>query len=179
MGMNPETYVENAIITESRDFDAIKARLTDRNLRLLHSAMGVATEAGELLDAIKKALFYGKELDTVNFSEEMFDVMWYLAIGVHELRTSFEEGMDVNIAKLKARYGEKFDAARALKRDLKTERGILEGNPQLNIGTGVLGIAPAQQCPRCSSTDRNVRKEVYSDSSLYDSRECPHYWHEK
>lgn len=163
MGMNPETYVENAIITESRDFDAIRTRLTDRNLRLLHSAMGVATEAGELLDAIKKALFYGKELDTVNFSEEMFDVMWYLAIGVHELRTSFETGMDVNIAKLKARYGDKFTAARALKRDLKVEREILEGI----------------KCPRCSSTDPNVRNEVYSDSSLYDFRECPHTWHER
>lgn len=129
--MNPETYIENALVTESQDFDAIRARLTDRNIRLLHCAMGVATEAGELLDAIKKALFYGREVDTVNFSEEMFDVTWYLAIGIHELRTSFEQGFDTNIAKLKARYGERFSEARAVNRDLDTERRILEGEPLL------------------------------------------------
>ena len=128
MGMNPETYVENAIVTESRDFDAIRERLTDRNLRLLHAAMGVATEAGELLDAIKKALFYGRELDTVNFKEEIGDACWYFAIAIHELDTNFEAVMDTNIAKLKARYGEKFSAARALKRDLTIERRILEGD---------------------------------------------------
>lgn len=129
--MNPATYIENAIVTESRDFDAIRSRLTDRNIRLLHCAIGMATEAGELLDAIKKVLFYGKELDTVNFSEEMFDSTWYLALGIHELKTSFEQGWDTNIAKLKSRYGHKFDEARALERDLETERKILE-----NVGLG-------------------------------------------
>jgi NTP pyrophosphatase (non-canonical NTP hydrolase) len=92
--------------------------------------MGAATEAGELLDVIKKAIFYGKEVDTVNFSEEMFDMTWYLALGIHELRTSFEAGMDTNIAKLRARYGETFSAGRALKRDLEAERKILEISPQ-------------------------------------------------
>ena len=126
--MNPETYVENAILTNSQDFDAIRARLTNRNIQLLHAAIGAATEAGELLDAIKKALFYGKEVDEVNFKEEIGDACWYFAIAIHELDTNFEAVMDTNIAKLKARYGEKFDAARALKRDLKTERRILEGD---------------------------------------------------
>ena len=74
--MNPETYVENAILTNSQDFDAIRARLTNRNIQLLHAAIGAATEAGELLDAIKKALFYGKEVDEVNFKEEIGDACW-------------------------------------------------------------------------------------------------------
>jgi hypothetical protein len=34
--------------------------------------------------------------------------------------------MENNIAKLKARYGEKFSEDRAVNRDLKTERKILE-----------------------------------------------------
>lgn len=126
--MNPSEYIENALVTEGQDFDAQRARLTDRNLRLLHCAMGAATEAGEMLDVIKKAIFYGKEVDTVNFSEEIFDRLWYIALGIHELRTSFEAGMDTNIAKLRARYGGKFDAAKALNRDLETERKVLEGS---------------------------------------------------
>ena len=168
MAMNTETYVENAIVTESRDFDAIRARLTDRNLRLLHSAMGVATEAGEL--------FYGKDLDTVNFSEEMFDVMWYLAIGVHELRTSFETGMDVNIAKLKARYGDKFEAARALKRDLKTERGILEGNYSLDT-TPISTPSWLPRCETCGSTDPSDHKTFFKVNQGY--RDCGDTWHER
>lgn len=125
--MNPSEYIENAIVTESRDFDTLRPRLTDRNIRLLHAAIGATTEAGELLDSLKKAIFYGTELDVVNFKEELGDLLWYIAIAYDELDGSFEDGMDVNIAKLKARYGEKFDAARALKRDLATERKILEG----------------------------------------------------
>jgi NTP pyrophosphatase (non-canonical NTP hydrolase) len=126
--MNSTEYIKLATVTESTDFDAIRARLTDRNIRLLHAAMGVATEAGELLDAIKKVLFYGKELDIVNFSEEMFDTMWYLALGCSELKTTFEQGWDTNIAKLKARYGDKFSEYAATHRDLETERAILEAS---------------------------------------------------
>jgi NTP pyrophosphatase (non-canonical NTP hydrolase) len=124
--MNPSEYIENAIVTESRDFDAKRSRLTDRNIRLLHAAMGACTESGELLDSLKKAIFYGKELDVVNFKEELGDILWYLAIAYHELDGSFEESMETNIAKLRARYGGKFDAARAVKRNLETERKILE-----------------------------------------------------
>jgi NTP pyrophosphatase (non-canonical NTP hydrolase) len=124
--MNPTEYIENAIVTNSQDFDAIRARLTNRNIQLLHAAIGAATEAGELLDAIKKALFYGKTVDEVNFKEEIGDSLWYFAIAIHELDASFEELMGTNIAKLRARYGDKFSAARALKRDLDSERKILE-----------------------------------------------------
>ena len=124
--MNSETYVKNAILTNNQDFDAIRDRLTNRNIQLLHAAIGAATEAGELLDAIKKALFYGKELDTVNFKEECGDLCWYIAITLNELDTSFEDIMEVNIAKLRTRYGDKFTEALALKRDLDSERRILE-----------------------------------------------------
>jgi NTP pyrophosphatase (non-canonical NTP hydrolase) len=98
--------------------------------------MGASTEAGELLDSLKKAIFYGKELDVVNFKEELGDILWYIAIAYHELGGSFEEGMEVNIAKLRARYGDKFTAARALKRDLDVERKILEG-VQANVEADV------------------------------------------
>ena len=38
-----------------------------------------------------------------------------------------KKSFDVNIAKLKARYGEKFSSEKAINRDLETERNILEG----------------------------------------------------
>ncbi len=128
--MDTKEYVNNAIKTESRDFDAIGGRLKEvRNQRLLHAGIGLSTEAGEFLDALKKHIFYGKDLDTVNLSEEMGDIFWYCAIIADELGVNFADVMDTNIAKLKARYGEKFTEQRAQKRNLDTERTILEQQP--------------------------------------------------
>ncbi|MCB0379145.1 MAG: nucleoside triphosphate pyrophosphohydrolase family protein [Bdellovibrionales bacterium] len=120
-------YIKNAVKTESRDFSAIGERLQSvQNQRLLHGGIGLATEAGEFLDALKKHVFYGKELDTVNLREEMGDIFWYCAIIADELEVDFKDVMERNIAKLKARYGEKFSEDKANHRDLDEERQILE-----------------------------------------------------
>lgn len=125
--MDSMTYIKDAIKTESRDFDSMNDRLNDEGLkRLLHSGIGLSTEAGEFLDALKKHIFYGKELDRVNLAEEIGDMFWYLAIACDELNINFESVMDRNIKKLKARYGDKFSETKAEARDLKTEREILE-----------------------------------------------------
>lgn len=126
--MTNKEYVQNALVTESNNFEAIGARISQpENIRLLHAAIGLATEAGEIQDQLKKAIFYGKTLDRVNLAEEMGDLFWYLAILADTLGVSFDEIQEKNIAKLKARYGSKFSEAAALNRNLDTERKILEG----------------------------------------------------
>ncbi len=124
--MKTSEYISNALRTESNDFEAIRGRFSEENIRLLHATMGLATEAGEALDAIKKHLFYGKPLDKVNLKEEMGDLFWYLAIMADALEIDFEPIMERNIEKLKARYGEKFSDLNANVRNLKVERQILE-----------------------------------------------------
>lgn len=124
---NNKQYVKDALVTESADFVAIAQRLgTPENIRLLHAAIGLATEAGEIQDQLKKAIFYGKPLDKVNLAEELGDLFWYMAIMSDALGVSFDDIQEKNIAKLKARYGAKFSEAAALNRDLDTERKILE-----------------------------------------------------
>lgn len=125
--MNSKQYIKDATRTESTNFTAMNERLNDDGLkRLLHAGIGLSTEAGEFLDALKKHIFYGKELDKVNLAEEMGDLFWYMAIVADELGFEFEEVMEKNIAKLKARYGEKFTEEAAEKRDLNREREILD-----------------------------------------------------
>lgn len=120
-------YIKDAIKTESTDFEAMAKRISSKeSLRLLHSAIGLATEAGEIQDCLKKHIFYGKDLDRVNLKEEMGDVFWYLAILADELGVDFTEVMEKNIQKLKARYGEKFTEEKAANRNLTAERQILE-----------------------------------------------------
>lgn len=94
---------------------------------LLHAVMGLVTETGELMDALKKQHAYGKPLDLVNLREEAGDVLWYLPLLCRALGVSLETVAETNIAKLRARYPEKFTSGHALNRDLETERKILEG----------------------------------------------------
>lgn len=96
------------------------------DMNLLHAAMGIGTEAGELLDAFKRKIFYGKELDVVNVKEEIGDIMWYIAILLRELDLDFEDILQLNIDKLRARFPQKFTETHALNRDLGAERKILE-----------------------------------------------------
>jgi len=102
------------------------AEAGDETLNLLHCAIGASTEAGELLDAFKKHIYYKKELDVVNIGEEIADIQWYLFNLCRLLNLDMEQLLEANIAKLKARYGEKFSEEKAINRDLNTERNILE-----------------------------------------------------
>jgi NTP pyrophosphatase (non-canonical NTP hydrolase) len=125
--MNAKEYKEQALRTESNDFSSIKSRMASSDsIRLLHAAMGMQTEVAEFTDMLKKHIFYGKPLDLVNLKEELFDTTWYMAIALDVLEGSFEEGFQKNIDKLKARYPEKFSEEKAINRDLKKERSILE-----------------------------------------------------
>ena len=122
-------YISDVLRSENKDYNGMLRRIeTVDNIRLLHGGMGISTEAGELLDALKKHIFYGKKLDYVNISEELGDILYYISICMNVLGISFEEVMEKNIEKLKARYPEKFTEDKAINRDLDTERKILEND---------------------------------------------------
>jgi NTP pyrophosphatase (non-canonical NTP hydrolase) len=117
-----DNYIELALRTDPspEQYKIIAERNEQPNMmRLEHALMGIVTEAGELMDQLKKHIVYGKELDLVNLAEECGDVFWYLA----ELESSIKK---TNIAKLKARYPEKFTETDAVVRDLGIERDILD-----------------------------------------------------
>jgi NTP pyrophosphatase (non-canonical NTP hydrolase) len=125
--MKKNNYQNDALRTESNDFEAIAKRLQNpETIRLFHCGIGLATEAGEFLDALKKHIFYGKEIDRVNLSEELGDIQWYSAIGADTLNDTLDNIQDVNIKKLKSRFPDKFTGKDALNRDLDKERDILE-----------------------------------------------------
>lgn len=92
-----------------------------RNTDLLHAVLGICTEAGELADPVKKAMFYGKPLDVANIKEEAGDLLWYLSGPLcRALNCTLRELAQGNIDKLRARYPEKFTEAAAIARADKT-----------------------------------------------------------
>lgn len=124
-------YVNLALRTESLSEEVIQRLSDPKVVRLLHAAMGLTTEAGELVDMLKKHIFYGKPLDEVNVIEELGDSFWYAAIAIDVVQTTLDEVMTRNVAKLRQRYPEKFTEQAALERNLDAERRILEDNGDL------------------------------------------------
>ena len=87
--------------------------------RLLTASIGLSGEVGEFNDIVKKVLFQGKEVDedTIrHLRSELGDICWYMAQACMALNTSFEEVIDMNIAKLSDRYPGGFDALRSASR---------------------------------------------------------------
>ena len=119
--MKASDYIEAATKTESLP----SLILTQRQTRLLHAAMGLETESGEIVDMLKRHLFYGYNMDRINALEEVGDILWYIALILDELDSSFEMVMAANIAKLQFRYPEQFDATMAIIRDKANEREVL------------------------------------------------------
>ncbi len=121
-----QNMVHAATRTEP-DYATCLARMTPEMMRLLHVAMGLTTEAAEFTDMLKKHIFYGKPLDKVNLIEELGDCTWYERVGCAALEIAYIDMLERNIAKLKARFPERYSDAAAINRDLATERRILEG----------------------------------------------------
>ena len=93
---------------------------------LAYLALGLAGEAGEFADHIKKVLRDGVELDLASAIEELGDIAWYVAVAAAHLHEGqHDEGvgrmplslvLDHNVQKLRARYPNGFEAGRSLAR---------------------------------------------------------------
>ena len=93
---------------------------------IIHAIIGKATEAGELLELLEIVTIGGEQFDPINFKEEIGDGMWYDAIGLEAVDGTIAETQNTNIAKLRARFPNKFTEYDANNRNLSAERKILE-----------------------------------------------------
>jgi NTP pyrophosphatase (non-canonical NTP hydrolase) len=117
---------------ETLDMDLTPVGMTMRDgRRLVHGLIGAATEAGELLEAIVKAIDNKEPLDKVNLIEEIGDGLWYAAAVMRVCNTDFASVQQINIDKLKKRFPNGFSMVDANVRNLVVERAVLE--------TGVFG----------------------------------------
>ncbi|MCB1711444.1 MAG: hypothetical protein KDH96_02845 [Candidatus Riesia sp.] len=100
------------------------------SIKLLHSMVGVITETAGELPPLITSLLKKQDLDVINLNEEYGDVMWYIDRGLDAMNCTVGQSLDINIDKLSKRYPQgHFDSERANKRDLLSEREVLN---QLN-----------------------------------------------
>ena len=112
-------FVDAVTSNESKSSESFSVRLRELYSeglpveRLLTAAVGMSAESGEFIEVVKKMIFQGKPVNEENLfhlKRELGDVMWYVAQACMALDTTFDEIVEMNVDKLKARYpGGEFD----------------------------------------------------------------------
>jgi NTP pyrophosphatase (non-canonical NTP hydrolase) len=78
--------------------------MSSQDADLMHMVIGVAGEAGELLDAAKKIVIYNKPPDFTNIVEELGDIEFFLEGVRQNLGITRDECLAENVKKLQKRY---------------------------------------------------------------------------
>ena len=90
--------------------------------RRLVSGLGVAGEAGEVADLIKKFEGHGHPVDPERLVEELGDLLWCVANVASLYDLDLEAIVVHNIEKLARRYPRGFEPGRSLNRDHPDDR---------------------------------------------------------
>lgn len=92
-------------------------RALDAKGHLFNGTLGLAGEAGECADLLKKHYYQDGRLFVDDLEDELGDVLWYVAETAAALGVTLEEVARHNVDKLRKRYPEGFDADRSLHRE--------------------------------------------------------------
>ncbi len=84
--------------------EVIAQTINHNKIDMIHAVLGIAGEAGELVDAIKKNVIYNKELDITNIIEELGDIEFYMEQLRQRLGITRNETLEANMSKLAKRY---------------------------------------------------------------------------
>ncbi|WP_088811060.1 MULTISPECIES: nucleoside triphosphate pyrophosphohydrolase family protein [Listeria] len=80
---------------------------------LTNYGLGIAGEAGEVTEIIKKYAFHGHDLDKEKLTKELGDVLWYVSQIAKWADIQMEDVAHANIDKLQRRYPNGFDRERS------------------------------------------------------------------
>lgn len=86
--------------------------------RLIISALGLAGEAGEFANFVKKMTAHGHDISKDTFIDELGDILWYVAEAASSLELDLSEIADNNVKKLRKRYPEGFSEERSINREV-------------------------------------------------------------
>ena len=102
------------------EYQKLAMRTSNKELstdaHLMNGALGLAGEAGEVADLMKKSFMQGHWLNYAHVAKELGDVLWYIAETATAIGYTLDEIMQMNIDKLKARYPDGFDTERSTHR---------------------------------------------------------------
>lgn len=106
-------FVNGITSAPSKDFASFLERIKElqsSNIdvpRLLTSAIGMPSEAGEFSEIVKKLIFHGKEFTPdmhTHLVKELGDVIWYWVVACIALNVNPNDVIKANVDKLMNRY---------------------------------------------------------------------------
>jgi|DEB19_MinimDraft_3_1074340.scaffolds.fasta_scaffold17384_5 NTP pyrophosphatase (non-canonical NTP hydrolase) len=92
------------MIDEYQEMVAALFKRVDFSHDLLHAALGLGSEAGEVQTTVKRMHAYDADLDTNNLLEELGDIMFYAVALAQVCGMSMEQVLEANMRKLSRRY---------------------------------------------------------------------------
>jgi NTP pyrophosphatase (non-canonical NTP hydrolase) len=101
-------YQHAALATMARDKDELTTLAT--------LALGIAGEAGEVADLVKKQIGHGHPADPDKIAKELGDVLWYVACLADAYGFYLSKIARLNIDKLEERYPDGFTTERSIHR---------------------------------------------------------------
>lgn len=108
--------LENINVTNSVD-----SSIEDPMIAIL----GIIKSSLKLLDFLKKKIYYNKSINLELFTHHSNQIISLLLVYAKLYKIDTPKSWDINIEKLRARYGEKFSSDKAINRNLEAEREIL------------------------------------------------------
>lgn len=88
----------------------------DGERRLIVAALGLAGEAGEFANLVKKMTAHGHDFDRSALSDELGDVLWYIAEAASACGLQLNDVAEMNVSKLQKRYPQGFNRERSIHR---------------------------------------------------------------
>lgn len=117
LGAGPRLTVDDYAEAAMRTSSLTRAKtFSDPEVGVLIAALGLAGEAGEFADHVKKWVAQGHELDYDKLDAEAGDVAWYLARYAEARGIPLSDIFKQNIRKLEARYGGRFSPEKSRNR---------------------------------------------------------------
>lgn len=90
--------------------------IADNDIMIIWNAIGLAGEAGELAELVKKGIFHQHGIDPEKAKKELGDVLWYVAGLCTKFGFDMGEVMQTNIDKLRSRYPNGFSTPDSIRR---------------------------------------------------------------
>lgn len=115
--------------------------MTGKQETVFHALIGVGTEGAECFEILRDWLVASRDqkipedFPQVKTMEELGGGAWYVAVAAEAMGVSIEDIFALNIAQLRARYKDKFDAFEANNRNLTFETSVMKSAADVYIQT--------------------------------------------
>jgi len=122
--MNKKENINNQF---SKSVDSLlQAKIFNLKPRLLHGVLGIANESGEIVELLKREMYYNASFRDLKWKEELGDLLHFIEMVCQNIGSSLEELMFINMAKLNTRYKNGYNNVDAIQRDKLAELKAME-----------------------------------------------------